>query len=306
MRKAHRDGDCHGRAGGLPCSSPTSTSTRFIPSSLLVILLLAVAACTELHRLLQVVPHRPEHWWCVGGILAVLLANWPVHSLTSFLGGAGLAKEKFGLDPWQFVTFTFAAVTMAAFAAEMPRYKHSAGVVPRVALAVWFVAYLGLLPSFLIQPASGRRRSTAPVHGDLRAKARRRGRRTSPAASSAGVGINAGHRPEEDVGGLRRRPVRGGRGGGVLNHSISKRHWKGTSLPRFRVLTRSFTAATGRRRASGCRSALAGVLGDLAESLIKRDCRPRMPRTVPGFGGVLDVIDSILFAAPVAYWWLRW
>jgi phosphatidate cytidylyltransferase len=26
---------------------------------------------------------------------------------------------------------------------------------------------------------------------------------------------------------------------------------------------------------------------------------------LPGFGGVLDVVDSILFAAPVAYLWLR-
>ncbi len=52
---------------------------------------------------------------------------------------------------------------------------------------------------------------------------------------------------------------------------------------------------------------LAGVLGDLAESLIKRDCRRKdAADTVPGFGGVLDVIDSILFAAPVAYLWLRW
>ena len=51
---------------------------------------------------------------------------------------------------------------------------------------------------------------------------------------------------------------------------------------------------------------LAGMLGDLAESLIKRDCeRKDASQAVPGFGGVLDVVDSILFAAPVAYWWLH-
>jgi phosphatidate cytidylyltransferase len=47
------------------------------------------------------------------------------------------------------------------------------------------------------------------------------------------------------------------------------------------------------------------MLGDLAESLIKRDCeRKDASQMVPGFGGILDVVDSILFAAPVAYWWL--
>jgi phosphatidate cytidylyltransferase len=50
---------------------------------------------------------------------------------------------------------------------------------------------------------------------------------------------------------------------------------------------------------------LAGVLGDLAESLIKRDFRQKdAAQTVPGFGGVLDVVDAVVFAAPVVYWWL--
>ncbi len=50
--------------------------------------------------------------------------------------------------------------------------------------------------------------------------------------------------------------------------------------------------------AVGC----AGALGDLAESLIKRDVMRKDSGTnVPGFGGFLDIFDSLLLAAPVAF-----
>ncbi len=48
--------------------------------------------------------------------------------------------------------------------------------------------------------------------------------------------------------------------------------------------------------------ALAGVAGDLAISLLKRDAGVKDSSTwMPGFGGFLDLLDSILLAAPVAY-----
>jgi phosphatidate cytidylyltransferase len=48
--------------------------------------------------------------------------------------------------------------------------------------------------------------------------------------------------------------------------------------------------------------AFIGQLGDLAESMIKRDSEQKdSANKVPGFGGVLDIVDSPLVAAPLAY-----
>jgi phosphatidate cytidylyltransferase len=56
--------------------------------------------------------------------------------------------------------------------------------------------------------------------------------------------------------------------------------------------------------AYGLSIAAAGLLGDLCVSMVKRDAGCKDSGDwLPGLGGLLDVTDSILWSAPVAYFW---
>lgn len=59
--------------------------------------------------------------------------------------------------------------------------------------------------------------------------------------------------------------------------------------------------------AAGVLFAVVGQAGDLVVSLFKRDAGVKdSGASIPGFGGVLDILDSPLLVVPLAFWWLKW
>lgn len=277
------------------------------PFLLLLAIFIAAAGSVELYQLIGAA-HGLTQWLCGGATLIVLLANWPAH----------LWPERFGNDPWRLVVTVFTAVVLFGFIVEMAAFRpvsqiaetppplsppnfggdkgRGGSVVIRLSLLVWMTAYLGLLPSFLVQLRW--LDAAAPVPRDARG------------ALALGIFI-----PKCcDIGAyftgrfLGRHPM-----APVLS---PKKTWEG--LIGGLILSAAAAVAINRRLSvvhGGDPAAAAfglvvggvGALGDLAESMVKRDCRRKdASQMMPGFGGVLDVIDSIVFAAPVVYCWLLW
>jgi phosphatidate cytidylyltransferase len=249
------------------------------PFLLLVCQLLGHAGCLELRSLL---PERPSGWLCHGGVSLVLLANWPARVLPAW----GVT----GGNSWHWVLGVFVAVVLLAFVVEMIAFrKRGEGAVVRIALVVLTVAYLGLLPSFLAQLSWLPHGSVALALALFVPKA------NDVAAYTAGRLF--GRHPMTPL--LSPKKTWEGFAGGMLGGVLAAVgiQW----LAPTPLLPLGDAGAVG----FGLTVGLAGVLGDLAESMIKRDAGLKdASQTVPGFGGILDVLDSIVFAAPVAYCWL--
>jgi phosphatidate cytidylyltransferase len=261
-------------------------SFAWFPCLFAFLLLAGVFGSRELLRLFPA-NFRPSEPLVICSVLLSLAANWYPTLRVEFNFGPA--------SQWAILVGVFVGVTVVAFLLEMYRYSGEPGAaVPRIALTLLAVAYLGLLPCFFVQVRW--LTNDAYVSAVMLALVI-----FVPKCNDVGAfftGTFLGKHKMTPV--LSPKKTWEGFAGGMLTGAAIAVFgwWLAPSI---------FASGIPEAIAFGLAVGLAGVLGDLAESLIKRDCQTKdASKSIPGFGGVLDVIDSVLFAAPVAYVWFSW
>ncbi|HWC88127.1 MAG TPA: phosphatidate cytidylyltransferase [Pirellulales bacterium] len=253
-------------------------------------LLATLAATGEILWMLGDRPSRPVAWVALVGNALIVSSNW-----LPFIAGYRIL--------WPGAQAICASATLAlavllAFGSEIQRYRAPGMATARLAATSLTFTYIGLMMSFVVQLrllASGALGVMVLVSliitvklGDIGAYTVGRliGRHRMAPLLSPGKTL------EGAAGGLVFACF-----GACLGLCVL---WPLASTG----LVEQFSAVHW--LSYGVLVGLAGMFGDLAESLLKRDlgCKDSSP-WLPGFGGVLDIIDSILLAAPPAFvWWL--
>ena len=254
-------------------------------------LVLSVVASDEMLRLVGQPDEKPIAWIVWLGNLAIVASS----GVVVFWPRALISASPWERLGWPAVALTFAL--LLAFIGEMARYERPGRVMARVGFAGLSFFYVGLLLSFVVQLRLFGSNLTGLT-----------------ALASLIAVVKMGDSGAYTIGRLFGRhkmtpllsPGKTWEGavGAVLGAALGA--W---------LVFRLMPTATGTAAATpdfhwgwivyGVVVGIAGLLGDLAESLIKRDAgRKDSSPWMPGFGGMLDILDSILFAAPVA--WLLW
>jgi phosphatidate cytidylyltransferase len=242
--------------------------------------LFSIAGSNEMLWLLTSHDRAPPRWLVYVGNFAIVAASgigmfWP--SLTA---SAGL--HQFG---WPLMAFMLAAV--AAFVVEMYRYESPGRSIANLSATILAYVYVGLLMTFVVA-----------LPGLI-------------ALLSLIVVVKMGDTGAYTIGRLvgrhkmtpRLSPGKTweGAGGATLFAVLGAWAVFGLLAPRMNPAAAPSLEAW-RWIAYGLIVGTAGLLGDLAESLLKRDAGLKDSSSwMPGFGGVLDLMDSILLAAPIAY-----
>jgi phosphatidate cytidylyltransferase len=260
-----------------------------------------VAASRELIGLLDASSARPSANSVMGGVLALLVANWLPH--VALEPDKRVELSAMTHDPARPLTemaatfLCFTVVLMVSFVVQSLQFEKPGRTMAKIAGTVLVVAYVGLLGSFTLQLRwfEGRLQGIVAL---VFLVATAKGADTGAYA----MGRLAGrHQLWPSL--SPKKTVEGAVGGlffGVAAALIV------AAIARYilKIPTLEWKVAA----LYGLVIGAVAQLGDLMESMIKRDCeRKDASAVVPGFGGVLDVIDSLIFAGPVAYlFWLWW
>ena len=259
-------------------------------------LLLAVLGTQELLSLWSARPQRPLGWAVYVGNVLIVLANL----------GAIWKPAMFGQLGWPAIGFALALILVLW--GEMARYTGPGGVAERLGLASFALAYVGLLLSFLVQL-----RLLGPGSSwGLAALASLVLIVKSSDIGAYTVGRLIGRHKMAPVlsPGKTLEGAAGAFGAALLAAWVSQR-WLIPGMIGAEADTAGANTASSTHFSAvpawgwivaGLSLCLVGIVGDLAESLLKRDAGRKDSSTwMPGFGGVLDLIDSLLLTAPIAY-----
>jgi phosphatidate cytidylyltransferase len=258
------------------------------------------AAAVELNGLLETTSVRPSANSVIGGVLAIAIANRAPHLAENYVPDDQVSALFYDpgrpLDVLAWPFFAFIAVLMTTFVVQSLQFAQPGRTMAKISGTILVIGYLGLLGSFTIQM----RWFEGHLQGLLALVfmvATAKGADTGAYTLGRLAGrhklwpqLSPNKTVEGAIGGLI-----AGVGAALIVAAIA-RYW-------LRVPTLTWPKAA----AFGLIVAAAAQVGDLMESMIKRDCeRKDASQAVPGFGGVLDVIDSLMFAGPVAYGFWLW
>jgi phosphatidate cytidylyltransferase len=262
-------------------------SGPFAPLLCLLAVAIAVGCVAELCFLLQgngADPNLPLAALCT---TAVVVSPWIARIRLS-----PQARHVAAVD-FNITAAVFVASLLVLFLAKVVRYRASGGNIQSLAVEILAVSYIGLL----LAVTAGLRWVAGADAGYL-------------VLGSLVVAAKSGDTGAYTLGRLLGRakmtpllsPGKTWMGalGAVIASGLGAWLWLRYATPRFNTSWQP--PAWYWAVAYGVAIGVAGLIGDLCESMIKRDVRAKDPATwLPGFGGLLDVLDSILYAGPVAY-----
>lgn len=266
-----------------------------------LLLALLIPACSELIALAKLAGAKPIRLAVYLCTILVVTMSWIAPISSNWAAGKMIASPRMQFllhatsGSWAFAALGIALIL--TFLAEICRYKHPGASVIHVASTMFTILYLGLLSAFLVQI-----RQVGGIGylvtfllvvkmGDTGAYmvGRLFGRTKMAPTLSPGKTIE-------------------GAIGAIIFSCLASYLMFCQILP---LCSKTFRTHGVQGLESvlpfdwlifGVLIGFIGMIGDLAESMLKREAQQKDSSAwMPGFGGVLDILDSILLAAPAAY-----